>query len=189
MVAAKYHEETIYPLVEAGHLTIDSEGRIWLVSYWRGNRWGSQSLVTLREPRRAENQTGKDGYLQVRVMIDSVRYHAMAHRLVWRHFNGRPIPAGLTINHENGVKSDNRPGNLELATPAEQTAHAREVLKRGHLDQWGQRNSMTKLTTEQVGEVRRRRAEGELLRVLAAEFGVGETQISRIARGTRRSRG
>lgn len=87
------------------------------------------------------------------------------------------------------VHQDNRPMNLELATPAEQTKHTRQVLRRGRLDQYGQLNAMAKLTTEQVREICQRRADGELLRVLAADYGVREQAISRIARGDRRSRG
>lgn len=45
------------------------------------------------------------------------------HRVVWEAFNG-PIPAGLTINHLNGIPSDNRIENLELATLAENIRHA-----------------------------------------------------------------
>ncbi|MEU7855149.1 HNH endonuclease [Nonomuraea sp. NPDC049141] len=112
----------------------------------------------------------------------------MAHRLVWLHLNG-PIPAGLTVNHMNGIKTDNRPSNLELATPVEQAEHARTILRRGKLDQFGPLNSNTKLTTEQVQKICSRRADGELLRVLAAEFGVREQTISRIVRGERRSCG
>jgi hypothetical protein len=43
---------------------------------------------------------------------------------VWRVLRG-PLPEGLTINHINGVKDDNRPDNLELATHFEQREHAR----------------------------------------------------------------
>ncbi|MDF5755788.1 HNH endonuclease [Spongiactinospora sp. TRM90649] len=121
-------------------------------------------------------------------MFASVRVNAMAHRLVWLHLNG-PIPVGLTVNHKNGTKTDNRPSNLELATPEEQARHARQVLRRGRLDQFGSRNAMAKLTTEQVREICSRRADGVLLRVLAADYGVREQTISRIVRGDRRSRG
>ena len=60
-------------------------------------------------------------------MIDKARVNASAHRLVWRHFHG-PIPDGMTINHKNGKKQDNRPENLEVMTYAEQTKHAIDVL-------------------------------------------------------------
>lgn len=186
VVAPLNREDDIYPAVEAGELTIDSSGRIWRVAARRWDRWTSDVRTIPCAPRRAENETGK--YLQVRVMFGGVRVHALAHRLVWRHVYGS-IPQGLTVNHKNGRWADNRPVNLELATPAEQTRHAREVLRRGRLDQFGSRNSMSKLTTEQVQEICSRRADGELLTALAAEFGVAQQTISKIARGERRSRG
>lgn len=186
MAAPLNRENEVYRAVEDGELTIDSEGRIWRVAARRGDRWAGTTKVVPCVPRRAEKPSGK--YLQVRVMFDGIRVHALAHRLVWRHVHG-PIPHGLTVNHKNGRHMDNRPSNLELATSVEQARHARQVLRRGRLDQFGPRNAMATLSTQQVREICSRRADGELLRVLAAEFGVREQTISRIARGDRRSRG
>ena len=39
----------------------------------------------------------------------------LAHRIIWEMFNGA-IPDGLTIDHINGNKSDNRIENLQLVT-------------------------------------------------------------------------
>jgi len=69
----KRSEEQVYPHVLSGLLTIDVEGRVW------------------RSGFRAENRTTL-GYLQVRLMIGAKRHHALAHRLVYRHFSGQPIP-------------------------------------------------------------------------------------------------
>lgn len=186
MVASKNREDDAYQAVEMGELEIDRHGRIWRVSARRWNRWHGTTVVIPCEPRRAEHLSGK--YLQVRVMFSGVRIHALAHRLVWRHIHGR-IPDGLTVNHKNGQHTDNRPQNFELATHVEQSAHARQVLRRGRLDQFGPLNAMVVLTTNQVREICSRRADGELLSVLAADFGVRYQTISRIARGDRRSRG
>ena len=60
------------------------------------------------------------GYVQVRF---KERYFGLAHRLIWESVHG-PIPAGLQINHKNGVKSDNRIANLEAVTASENTLHA-----------------------------------------------------------------
>lgn len=183
MVAALNRENEVYRAVESGELSIDSQGRIWRLAARRANRWGAGTVTIPCTPRRAENQTGK--YQQVRVMFDGKRIHALAHRLVWRHFNG-PIPPGLTVNHKNGRQSDNRPSNLELSTSPEQTRHSRRTLRRGPLNQFGPRNPMAKLSTEQVQEICSRRADGELLTSIAADYGVAQQTISKITRGDRR---
>jgi hypothetical protein len=186
MVYPRNRENELYRAVEMGELTIDDQGRVWRVAARRGDRWGGGAHAIPCTPRRAENLTGK--YFQVRVMFDGVRVHALAHRLVWRHFNG-PIPEGLTVNHKNGGHTENWPGNLELATYAEQAAHARKVLRRGRLDQYADRNAMAKLTAEQVREICSRRASGERLTPIAADFGIAMQTVSKIARGERRSLG
>jgi hypothetical protein len=117
-------ERLVITLVERGELAVDFEGRVWRFGARRGRGRGSSgSHVISCSPRRAEHLT-TTGYLQVRAVVGGgERVHALAHRLMWHHFNG-PIPDGLTVNHVDGVKTNNRPGNLELATDAEQTAHA-----------------------------------------------------------------
>lgn len=184
MVAALNRENEVYLAVESGELSIDTQGRVWRHAARRANRWKPGEAVSIPcEPRRAEHLAGK--YQQVRVMFGGKRIHALAHRLVWRHFNG-PIPAGLTVNHKNGRHTDNRPSNLELSTSPEQTRHSRKVLRRGIRNQYGPLNPAAKLSTEQVQEICSRRADGELLRVLAADYGVSQQTISKIARGDRR---
>jgi hypothetical protein len=186
MVRSQHREEEAYVAVLMGELSIDQEGRIWRLGSRRGNRWtGGSDFHPLTVPRRAENPTGD--YLQVRVMINGVRHHALAHRLVWRHANG-PIPGELTVNHKNGMGTDNRLSNLELATHAEQTKHAREVLGKIR-EQHGVLNSHAKLTTAEVLEIRARRAAGEKLAAIAADYDVAMQTVSKIARGTLRSLG
>jgi NTP pyrophosphatase (non-canonical NTP hydrolase) len=121
-----------------------------------------------------------NGYLMVRICIKGKIECTMAHRLVWRVLRG-PIPQGLSINHKDGVKTNNHPDNLELATNHMQAMHAIRVLKR--YQPVGENCSRVTLTTEQVEEMRRRRLEGELVKVLANDFGVSGAQVSRITRG------
>ena len=161
MVASKHMEERVYPSVLSGKLRIDDQGRLW------------------RGDRRAENDIGK--YLQVRVMRDGVRYHALAHRLVWLHFKG-PIPGQIQINHKDGNGKNNRLENLELATASENLRHAYGI---GRLNQWGERNHRSKLTARQVAEIRSRRRNEESLASIAQDYGVAFQTISKIARGQR----
>lgn len=116
----KNAEDFAYQAVQMGELEIDSDGRIWRVANRRFWRWTGRTTTRPCNRRTAERGAT---YLTVRVMIDYKRVTALSHRLVWRHFNGQ-IPAGMTVNHKNGNKQDNRPVNLELATHSEQMQHA-----------------------------------------------------------------
>ena len=49
------------------------------------------------------------GYVEVSDGRNTYR----AHRMIWQHVHG-PIPAGMEINHINGIKTDNMIENLEL---------------------------------------------------------------------------
>lgn len=121
-------------------------------------------------------------------MFNKKRYNALAHRLVYHHFYGE-IPDGMTINHINGNKKDNRPINLELATHSEQLIHATHTLKKGRAaNQWGTKNHAAKLTQLDVLNIRKRRAAGESLKSIAQDFPVSYQTISKIALGQRRQR-
>ena len=117
-------EDKVYPAVQSGEFQIDQEGQIWRIAIRTGQKTGGTITRSCR-PRRAERPW--EDYLIVRTMIDWKRSHAMAHRLVWRHFVG-VIPDGLTINHKDGKKRNNRLDNLELATYSEQMIHMKRVL-------------------------------------------------------------
>lgn len=90
-----------------------------------------------------------------------------AHRVVWEAMHG-PIPAGLTINHVDGVKTNNRPDNLELATPSEQIAHAWRTGLRTEPRRPPRRTS--RLTADQVQQVRDAQRGG--ITALAASLGI-----------------
>lgn len=134
-----------------------------------------------RDGRRAEHRAGE--YLQVRVSINGRRCYTTAHRLVW-HALKSSIPSGMFINHKNGIKDDNRPENLELATPSQNIRHAHAS---GLIDQRGQKNPASKLTDRQVSQIRLAYADGSYTQAhLAEKFGVSFQAISKIVRGDRR---
>ena len=59
------------------------------------------------------------GYLRTTVNGREYRLH----RLVWLWAHGAHPPEGMTIDHINGVKTDNRIDNLRLATVAQNIAY------------------------------------------------------------------
>jgi hypothetical protein len=115
-------------LVGAGYFEVRADGTIWRKQH-RTHIRGRGVECRECEPRRAEHRS-TCGYLQIHAMVEGVRFVAAAHRIVFLALVG-PIPDGLTVNHLNGTKDDNRPENFELATPSEQSLHARYVLGRG----------------------------------------------------------
>ena len=103
------------------------------------------------------------------------------HRMVWEAFNG-PIPRGLTINHKNGVKSDNRLENLEVMTNLENHIHSRSLRTRRWktADGWVR----ARLTPEDVREIRSLYATGAVTyNQLASAFGVVKGTIGHILSG------
>lgn len=177
----QYAEEKVYEAVLKGYLEIDKQGRVWRT---RINQWNPKKnsyIVVNIKKRRAENKTKE--YLQVRIMDKKVRVSANAHRLVWKHFFGR-IPEGLTVNHKNGIKTDNRPRNLELATFSEQALHARRVLGKCH--QSGETHPNAKLTTADIQDIRKRRQAGEPARSIADDHEIHRETVYKISSGRSR---
>lgn len=168
--ASSLAERVVIEAVRRGILAIDSEGRVW-----RHTRSGS---------KRAEHRL-PSGYLQVRWMVHGRRYHALAHRLIWQHFNG-DIPPGYEINHDNGLKDDNRPRNLLCGTAGLNVEHAHWG---GLRDQHGERNPAAKLIDNQVAQIRLAyNRGGYTMEQLAKRFEVRVQHISRVVRGQRRAK-
>ncbi|MBU0643679.1 MAG: HNH endonuclease [Alphaproteobacteria bacterium] len=94
-----------------------------------------------------------------------------------------PIPASMTINHKDGVKTNNRPENLELATMSEQRRHALDVLSVARHHPTGSKHPKTTLMEADVLEIRRRRASGERVIDIAAAFCMKPKAISAICTG------
>ena len=95
---------------------------------------------------------GPDGYPQSMFQRDDGVYCSYKiHKMIMLAYVG-PKPEGYTVNHKNGIKSDNRPDNLEYCTISQNVQHGYDTglirPKRGEL------NGMSKLTAIQVREIR-----------------------------------
>ena len=170
---AAYKEREIVNLISAV-FEIDEQGRIWKIA--RKNNNGSGTYIPIKR-KRAES-LHSEGYLRIR-FINKKYYYVFAHRLVWQYFFG-DIPEGLEINHKNGIKTDNRPKNLEMITHKENIHHA---VKIGLHVNKGEDCGMTKLTEQEVLEIREKYISRIYTQsILAREYGVDQTNIGYIVR-------
>lgn len=76
-------------------------------------------LYSFRSGKFLSPNKDKYGYLYYVISINSVRSTYKAHRLVAKAFIENPDNKP-TVNHKNGIRSDNRVENLEWATFKEQ---------------------------------------------------------------------
>lgn len=116
------------------------------------------------------------GYLRVNVRGKRITVHS----LVALAFYGER-PKGYDVRHLNGDRSDNRASNLAYGTRKENIGDAVRLGTHYH----GERHYRAKLTIQQVKEIKQRAMAGERQKQIAAEFGIGADQVSRIKTGQR----
>jgi hypothetical protein len=97
------------------------------------------------------------------------------HRLVAKSFIDNPENKP-TINHINGIKTDNRVENLEWCTHLENKQHA---VNSGLTNTKGIKHYFCKLSEEQVLEIREI-GFSKSIAYLSRKYGVGKTNISKI---------
>lgn len=180
------NEEILHRYIEEGVLVIDSEGKVWRKARLKWNVRTKSNDVVPCLIKRAD-VLHKSGYFYVRIGINKKSVWAQSHRIVWLHFNG-PIPKGLSINHINGIATDNHPLNLELATPKEQVWHARHVLKKPCGFSCGEKHYAATVSDAQIESMRQLKREGWKQKDIAIEYGTSPQFVSSIIRGTRRSK-
>jgi hypothetical protein len=98
---------------------------------------------------------------------------ANVHALVALAFNG-PRPDGMHVDHIDGNKANNRPENLQWVSPAENNRRARALglNKSRPAVLRGEAKPNCLISDHLLREARARRAAGETLRSLAAEYGL-----------------
>lgn len=159
--------ETWIPVVEPGFegaYEVSSLGRVRRSRATHGASVGRVRKLTVME----------SGYLSVPIYTNNTPRNVFVHRLVAEAFLG--TSGGREVNHKNGVKSDNRPENLEFCTREENANHAFYVLRRRHktvrLDEIA--------VAEIKGDQRWRRGSSSFY---AKKFGVALCTIRRVRNG------
>jgi hypothetical protein len=146
---------------------VSDQGRVRRVT--EKNR-GKAGMIMKQSPDRY-------GYMRVRLSPEGKR-HRRVHRLMWEAFCG-PIPEGLMINHESGIKSDNRLGNFTLVTRQGNADHA---VKAG-LVKTGDENGAAKLTDAAVRQIRAMKSEGMTGRAIARNLGLPARTVHNVISG------
>lgn len=109
------------------------------------------------------------GYVVVSLQRDNKSRVFLVHRLVAMAFLGA-IPEESEVNHKDGDKRNNAVGNLEIVTRQENIDHA---VRTGLIDNKGEKNATSRLTTCQVREIRSLHRDGwGGYKALGKRFGV-----------------
>ncbi|MGV1049172.1 MAG: NUMOD4 domain-containing protein [Solirubrobacterales bacterium] len=142
------------------------------------NRWGSCWRFCKGQSIRP--RVNRWGYEQVSLTITGTKAVTISvHKLVALAFVGPKPSARSMVNHKDGVKTHNQVSNLEWVTQSENTVHA----VRSGLIKTGEQSVSTRLSAKQVHDIRSRRASGEYLRAIAADYGMSVSGIHAIATG------
>lgn len=119
------------------------------------------------------------GYRQVTFRISNKRHCLRVHRLVANAFLAEGRSDQNFVNHIDGDKLNNHVSNLEWATHTENLRHA---INTGLLDTKGEKSVNSKLTEEQVLQIRQL-YHTKTQSQLAEQFGIGRRHIGDIVNG------
>lgn len=128
------------------------------------------------EARRISTRSKRCGYPAVVIWNDNGIRQACVHTIVLETYVG-PCPDGYECRHLDGCRTNNHVSNLAWGTRAD---NHRDQIRHGTTTK-GEMNCNAKLTADDVIEIRRRRSNGEPLRVLVDDFNVTKSNISGIA--------
>lgn len=114
-----------------GLYEVSNTGKIRsLDNYVRANLHGNEA-VRFQRGRELRPLLGKNGYYAIVLCKDGKHTRTSFHRVVATAFLPNPENK-RTINHKNGIKTDNNVENLEWATDAENINHAYGTMLNRH---------------------------------------------------------
>ena len=155
--------ETWLPVVGYdGHYDVSDHGRIWSRK--------SKKILKATPCKR-------EGRPWVVLSKDGKPRHCKVYTLVLTAFVG-PRPDGLQARHLDGDAANSRLDNLRWGTPAENQA---DKIRHGTTSR-GEKSALATLTQAKVDAIR---ADTRLHRVIAQDYGINESTVTRIRNFTR----
>lgn len=123
----------------------------------------------------------KTGYVHIVLSKDNIDKSFSIHRLVAKTFILNPENKE-TVNHKDGIKTNNHVNNLEWNSMTENNQHAIDI---GLVNNKGENNGRSKLTQKEVDEIRAKYIPYKYTAVkLAKEYGVYKSTIKKIINKT-----
>ena len=110
------------------------------------------------------------------------RKYWLAHRLAWTLKNGE-IPAGMCVCHKCDNRACCNTDHMFLGSHSDNMADMKQKGRRLNIN-IGELNGRAKISHACAQEIRALYAKGEKQKTLAARFGIGQSMISCIVRGT-----
>lgn len=123
-------------------------------------------------------------YAFVKIVIEGKKTQKLVHRLVLEAFVG-PCPDGMECRHLDGNPTNNKLENLCWGTHEE---NWQDQLAHGKVP-FGERHHNSKLTAEQVEEIKKTQKSFKYVEELADKFGVCKKTIYNIRNGVCRTNG
>jgi hypothetical protein len=156
-----------------GYYQVSSLGRVRSVdrAVTQKSRWGIQNRIMRGKLLKLNSCTNKYLFVTLSRPGEKPKAH-LVHRLVAFAFHGNP-PLDHEVCHTNGIRTDNRSANLRWDS---RSSNHRDKLSHG-TDSRGEKNSMCKLNTQQILEIR---ASNLTLKELSKRYEVTEGTLSQI---------
>ncbi len=156
---------------------------------------GTVRSLKFGKVRVLKARLGNHGYLQVGLCKNGKVKFPLIHRLVGQSFCENDNPdINTVINHKDSCKTNNKASNLEWCTPKHNTEEAWknglcEAVRQAGINNVGENHGNCKLIDIECDLIRIKYATGDYKQKdLAEEFGIGQTHVSRVVRGERRSK-
>ena len=163
----------------------DIDNEIWLPvvgaeKYYLVSNYGKVKSIFYKNGLILANSLHKQGYITVEIKMNGKRLHTFCHVLAAKAFIPNPQNK-KTVNHKDGIKSNNYISNLEWTTQKENNIHAWKTGLNYVTEKMIENSTKGfKINKSQVKEIRERFKLGLTQKLLSAEYNVSIPQICRI---------